>query len=52
MFVINLQHFLDDNGNIPQDIPKEAKELACFLVLLVYNATSGNDDSHHPIRCN
>jgi hypothetical protein len=52
MFVTNLQHFLDDNGSIPQDIPKEAKEFAYFLALLVDYATSGNDDSPLQIRCN
>lgn len=52
MFVTNLQHFLDDNGNIAQDTPKEVREFANFLALLVDDATSGNDDSHLQIRCN
>ncbi len=30
-----MQHFLDKKGNIPTKIPKEARELANFLALVV-----------------
>jgi hypothetical protein len=30
-----MQHFLDEQGNIPKEMPQEAKELASFLALVV-----------------
>lgn len=30
-----MQHFLDESGNIPKQMPKEARELASFLALVV-----------------
>ena len=30
-----MTHFLDDQGNIPKQMPKEARELANFLALVV-----------------
>ena len=30
-----MTHFLDDQGNIPRQMPKEARELANFLALIV-----------------
>jgi hypothetical protein len=35
MYVSNMTHFLDDQGNIPKQMPKEARELANFLALVV-----------------
>ncbi len=35
MLISNLTHFLDDQGNIPKQMPKEARELANFLALIV-----------------
>ena len=32
MMVTNIQHFLDDNGEVP-DLPPEAEELLSFLTL-------------------
>jgi len=35
MYISNMLHFLDETGNIPKQMPKEAKELASFLALVV-----------------
>ena len=34
-----MQHFLDETGNIPKQMPKEARELASFLALVVDTTT-------------
>ncbi len=34
-YITNLTHFLDDTGNIPGSMPKEARNLASFLALVV-----------------
>jgi len=39
MFISNLTHFLDKKGNIPADMPKEGREMAGFLALIVDAAT-------------
>jgi hypothetical protein len=39
MFITNMQHFLDENGNIPESMPYEAKALASFQALVVDAAT-------------
>ncbi len=51
MYITNFQHFLDEQGNIPKDIPKDARELANFLALLIDDATSGDYDSEPQVRC-
>lgn len=35
MFISNVQHFLDKQGNIAKQMHKEARELANFLALIV-----------------
>ena len=35
MYISNLTHFLNENGIIPKQMPKEARELASFLTLVV-----------------
>jgi len=35
MYISNMLHFLDDKGNIPKRMPKEAREMANFLALVV-----------------
>ena len=35
MYISNMLHFLDETGNIPKQMPKEARELASFLALVV-----------------
>ncbi len=39
-YITNLTHFLDDKGEIPKQIPREARELASFLALIVDKVTS------------
>ena len=51
MYVTNFKHFLDEQGNIPKDISKDARELANFLALLIDDATSGDYDAEPQIRC-
>lgn len=51
MYITNFQHYLDKNGKIPTNMPKEARELANFFALLVDDATSGDYDSEPQIRC-
>ena len=34
-----MPHFLDDKGNIPTEMPKEARELASFMALMVDTTT-------------
>ena len=34
-----MQHFLDETGNIPKQMPKEGKEMASFLALVVDSTT-------------
>jgi len=51
MHITNFKHFLDENGNIPTDMPKEARELANFLALLIDDATNGDYDAEPTIRC-
>ena len=37
---MNLTHFLNSDGEIPKDLPREARELASFLALIVDKVTS------------
>jgi len=39
MYISNMQHFLDETGNIPKQMPKEGKEMASFLALVVDSTT-------------
>lgn len=51
MYITNFKHFLDENGNIPTDMPKEAREFANFLALLIDDASTGDYDAEPTIRC-
>jgi len=51
MYTTNFQHYLNEDANIPKDMPKEARELANFLALLVDDATTGDYDAAPTIRC-
>jgi len=53
MYISNMTHFLDEAGNIPTQMPKEARELANFLALIVDETTKESFPSviHTPIRC-
>jgi len=48
-----MQHFLDAKGNIPTQIPKEARELASFLALVIDNTTKNIPFTLTPtnVRC-
>lgn len=50
MYNTNFQHYLDQDGNIPTDMPKEARELANFLALLIDDASTGDYDAEPSIR--
>ena len=53
MYVSNLTHFLNEKGNIPKEIPKEAREMAGFLVMVVDFTTKTKPSTLTPtvIRC-
>jgi hypothetical protein len=51
MYISNFQHFLNEEGNIPTDMPKKARELANFLALLIDDASTGDYDAEPTIRC-
>ena len=40
MYITKMTHFLDEDGNIPEQMPKEARELASFMALVI-DATTG-----------
>jgi len=42
MFISNMTHFLDDTGNIPKQMPDEARELASFLALVIDSTTKNS----------
>jgi len=35
MYISNMTHFLDETGNIPTEMPVEAREMASFLALVI-----------------
>jgi len=41
MFISNLTHFLDKQGNIAKEMHKEGREMASFLALIVDATTKG-----------
>jgi hypothetical protein len=53
MYITNMQHFLDETGSIPKQMPKEARELASFLALVVDSTTKNNPQTltSTDIRC-
>jgi len=53
MFISNITHFLDETGNVPKQMPKEARELANFLVLVIDTTTKSLSLKLTPseIRC-
>jgi hypothetical protein len=53
MYITNFYHLLDEQGNIPKDIPKRARELSNYLALIVDGVTSADaDDCFTGVRCN
>ena len=53
MHISKMTHFLNEYGNIPTDIPKEARELGNFLALIVDTTTRYGDNELYStnIRC-
>lgn len=51
MYITNFQHFQNEDGNIPTDMPMEARELANFLALLIDDASTGDYNTEPVIRC-
>lgn len=53
MHISNITHFLDETGNIPTQMPKEARELASFLALVIDESTKNIPCTLFPtdIRC-
>ncbi len=53
MYVTKMTHFLDEQGNIPKQMPKEARELASFLALVIDATTDYESESGFEtgIRC-
>jgi len=45
MYITNMLHFLDENGDIPKKMPKEARELAGFVAMVVDHTTTIDEDS-------
>lgn len=39
MFISNMTHFLDEQGNIAKEMHKEGREIASFFALIVDTAT-------------
>lgn len=39
MYISNMTHFLNEQGNIPKEMPKEARELASFHAMVVDSTT-------------
>lgn len=51
MYISNITHFLDDEGNIAQEMPKQAREMAGFLSLIIDAATLPKSQNQTPIKC-
>jgi len=53
MYITNMTHFIDETGNIPTKMPKEARELASFMALVVDETTKESASSviYSGIRC-
>ena len=53
MYISNMTHSLDKQGNIPKQMPKEARELASFLALIIDSTTRNNPSTltSTDIRC-
>ena len=52
-WITNIQHFLDENGAFPEDLPGPARNLAKHLGLIITVATSPSDSStpEMSVRC-
>lgn len=52
-YVTDITHYLDDQGEVSPDMPREARQLASFLVLVIDAAsrTVPSDNQDINIRC-
>ena len=39
MYISNMTHFLDESGSIPKEMPKQAREMAGFLAIVIDETT-------------
>ena len=53
MYISNLTHFLNEEGNIPTEMPSESRELAGFLAMVVDITTERQNTKLAPcdLRC-
>lgn len=53
MYISDMTHFLNEKGNIPKEMPKEGREMASFLALVVDFTTKTKPSTLTPsgIRC-
>ncbi len=53
MYISNRTHFLDESGNFPKQIAKEARQLAGFFALVIDTTTKNNPSimKDTEIRC-
>ena len=54
MFITNIHHFLNEQGDIPKDMPQEGRELASYLTFII-EATTDFESEHGletGVRCN
>ena len=51
MYISNMTHFLDETGNIPDGMSKEARHLASFHALVVDVTTQNNPSESDIHRC-
>jgi hypothetical protein len=53
MYISNLKHFLNKKGDIPREMPPEAREMAGFLVMVVDITTENRNTKLAPstLRC-
>ena len=49
-FITNLQHYLDETGQIPANMLPEARKMASFLTALVESVTSHQDEAENGIN--
>ena len=55
MFITNITHLLNHQGDIPKDMPQEARELASFLTFVIEATTDFDSEAwgfETGIRCN
>jgi hypothetical protein len=53
MYISNITYFLDETGEVPKQMPKEARELASFMALVIDTTTKSLSPKLTPseIRC-